>query len=170
MLIAVKEQAPVAIPVTAPSVMEEMSEQVGIPVVRTKTVLRSLLEVGRERPVQVHYDGFYSVVSLMQFLVEEGLALQSVIDQFPSFHMVTELVSCPVRAKGRVMRRLMEDLKGQPLQLIDGIKVLTDEGWALVLPDAERPQFKIVAQAGSKDAVHRLVTTYRDKIQSFQLA
>ncbi len=168
MLMAVKERIPVAVPVTAPSVVEEMSETVGIPVVRTKTVLRSLLEVGVQSPLQVPYDGFYAVVALMQFLFEEGLTLQDVVNQLPMFHMQTEVVSCPIEAKGRVMRRLMEEMKGDQLQLIDGIKVLTDEGWALILPDSERAQFKIVAQGNTQSKAHELTDVYKSKIMAFQ--
>lgn len=168
MLIAIKERTPVAVPVTAPSVIEDMSEQAGIPVVRTKTVLRSLLEVGRDNPLQVHYDGFYSVVSTLQFLAEEGLSLQNLVEQLPHFHMLTETVQCPIRAKGRVMRRLMEDVKGQRLELIDGIKVLSDEGWALILPDADKASFKIVAQGSTESTVKQLVEFYKSKIADFQ--
>jgi len=168
MLIAVKEQSPVVVPVTAPSVIEEISEQVGARVVRTKTVLRSLLEVDRDNSLQVHFDGFYSVVSLIQFLAEEQMSLQSIINQLPQFHMKTEMVPCPVRAKGRVMRQLMEDIKGQQLELIDGIKVLTEEGWALIMPDAEKALFKIVAQGNTPSKVEELVNLYRGKITSYQ--
>lgn len=168
MLMAVKEGAPVGVPVTAPSVIEEMSEFVGIPLVRTKTVWRSLLEVGSTELIQVHFDGFYSVVAVLQFLCEEGLTLGEVIDQFPLFHMYTEIVGCPVEAKGRVMRRLLEDVSGERLQLIDGIKVLTDDGWALILPDIDLGRFKIVTQGVTPDIAHSLATRYKSKIERFQ--
>lgn len=168
MLIAVKEGAPVAIPVTAPSVVEEMSEFVGIPLVRTKTVLRSLLEVGSRNPIQVNFDAFYTVVAVMQFLSTEGLSLEEVIRQLPSFHMHTEVVGCPIEAKGRIMRRLMEDASGERLQLIDGIKILTDEGWALILPDSDAGRFKVVAQGITGDAARSLADLYTSKIVEFQ--
>ena len=168
MLIAVKENTPVAVPVTAPSVIEEMSSQAGIPVVRTKTLIRSILEVGRDNPLQVHYDGFYSVVSLFQFLAEENMPLHTLIEQLPRFHMRSETVSCPARAKGRVMRLLMEEMKGQRLELIDGIKVLSDEGWALIKPDAEKAVFKIVAQGNSQADADRITDLYREKIALYQ--
>jgi len=170
MLIAVKEQVPIAVPVTAPSVLEEMSESHGIPVVRTKTVLRSLLEVNAQSSLQIHYDGFYATVSLLQFLAEEEMSLQQVVEQLPMFHMHTEVVSCPVRAKGRVMRRLMQDMRGEELQLIDGIKILTDNGWALILPDAERAQFKIVVQGNSPEMLQQMTQTYKNKILTYQEA
>ncbi len=170
MLMAVKEQGSVAVPVTAPSIVEELSESAGIPVVRTKTVLRSLLEISRVQPLQVHYDGFYSVVSLLQFLVGEDMTLQGIIDQFPQFHMSTDMVPCPIRAKGRVMRRLMEDIKGQRLELIEGIKVLTDDGWALIMPDEDRALFKIVAQGSSRKQAEELVTLYKGKVAAYRQA
>lgn len=169
MLIAVRKGSPIAVPITAPSVVEEMSEFVGIPVVRTKTVLRSLLEVGASSPIQVHYDGFYTVVAAMQFLNEESMSLQDFVNHLPLFHMQTEMVACPVESKGRVMRRLMEEMEGERLQLIDGIKVLTDDGWALILPETERARFKIVAQGISGDTAAELANLYKSKIVAFQV-
>lgn len=168
MLMAIKEGAPVGVPVTAPSVIEEMSEFVGIPLVRTKTVWRSLLEVGSTRLIQVHFDGFYSVVAVLQFLCEEGLTLGEVIRQFPLFHMYTQVVGCPIEAKGRVMRKLLEDVSGERLQLIDGIKVLTDDGWALILPDSDLGRFKIVTQGVTLDVAQSLADRYKSKIEQFQ--
>ncbi len=170
MLIAVKENTPMAVPVTAPSVIEEMGGQTGIPVVRTKTLIRSILEVGRDNPLQVHYDGFYSVVSLFQFLAEENMSLHTLIDQLPRFHMRAETVPCPPRAKGRVMRMLMEEMKGQELELIDGIKVLSDDGWALIMPDAEKAMFKIVAQGNSHADVDQIIDLYKSRIAHYRMA
>lgn len=170
MLIAVKERVPMAVPVTAPAEMEELSELNGIPVVRTKTIMRSLLEVNAATPLQIHYDGFYATASLLNFLVGEQMSLNEVVERLPMFHMHTEVVKCPIRSKGRVMRRLLQEMKGEQLQLIDGIKILTDKGWALILPDSERAQFKIVVQGSSPEALEELTQMYRDKITAFQKA
>jgi len=144
MLMAVKEGDPVGLPVTAPSVIEEMSEFVGIPLVRTKTVLRSLLEVGSHSPIQLHFDGFYSVVAVMHILCQEELTLEQVIGHFPMFHMHTQVVGCPVEAKGRVMRQLPEDVASRRAPLDHGVKVFHGRGGG-----GESPQARPRGVAGS---------------------
>ena len=50
-------------------------------------------------------------------------------------------VPTPMEQKGLVMRTLMEQLtdEGAELVLVDGIKVVSDDGWALVVPDPGGP-------------------------------
>ena len=168
MFIAVKENTEVAVPVSAPSVIEELAQQLGASVVRTKAVKRSLLEVLRHHGLQFHFDAFYSLGSLLQFMAEEQLPLQAMVNQIPQFHMKTVIVPCPVNAKGRVMRKLVEDLKGMRPQLINGIRVMSEIGWALITPDEERGMFKVVVQGNTIDHAEELAELYKNKIISYQ--
>ena len=43
----------------------------------------------------------------------------------------------------------MEHSEGRDLVLVDGVKVLEPDGWALVLPDPEEPVTHVWAEAGS---------------------
>lgn len=167
-MISLNHRLPIAIPVTAPSIVEELAEQAGVSYVRTKTVSRSLLEPGMLNPLQVHYDGFYSLALLLDYLAREELTAHQAVADIPDFHMASDYVECPVEMKGRVMRRLMEDVKAQQLELIDGIKVFNEDGWALILPDSERALFKVVVQGHSPDQVQALTNMYKSKIASFK--
>ncbi|MFC4767611.1 sugar phosphate nucleotidyltransferase [Effusibacillus consociatus] len=169
-LVAQKDQAAIAVPVSAPSIIEEMMERAGIPVVRTKAVTRSLLEVGKINPLQVYLDGFYLLVSVLEYVAKVESTLHTVMEGLPQFHMSTDEVLCPAEAKGRVMRRLMEEVRGQQLELIDGIKVLTEDGWALILPDSEKAMFKVVAQSSSHVKAVELAEEYKNKIALYQQA
>ena len=166
--IAMRTGAAVAVPVTAPTVVEAMTEGAGVPSVRTKALSRSLLEVGRGYPLQMHGDSFYSLAMILQHLAHDGQLLSGALESLPEAHMSTERVSCPIESKGRVMRRLMEEMQGQQLELIDGIKVWREDGWALILPDSEKALFKIVAQGGTPHSAAQLTQIYKRKIASYQ--
>lgn len=166
-LTTLKNRSPIAIPVTAPSILEKMMEEAGVSVVRTKTVPRSLLEVGKNNSLQVHYDSFYSLVSIMEHLIKTDTNLHSYIEELPEFYISMKDVICPFEAKGRVMRCLMEEIKGQNTELIDGIKVLTDDAWALILPDSEKALFKVVAQGISRHGAEELTEKYKNKIIAY---
>lgn len=168
-IVALKERVPVGIPVTAPSIIEEMTDQVGVPVIRTKTAARSLLEPGKISPLQVQHDGFYSVTLILDYLAAKRVTLHEAVSELPEFYIRTEHVDCAVEAKGRVMRRLMEEMKGEQLELLDGIKVMNETGWALILPDSEKAVFKVVAQGVSQSHAEELTDLYRQKIEFFKL-
>jgi mannose-1-phosphate guanylyltransferase/phosphomannomutase len=54
------------------------------------------------------------------------------------------------------MRTLVENLKDRELVLVDGVKVLEDHGWALVLPDPEQPVTHVWAEGrDDRAASHR---------------
>ena len=74
---------------------------------------------------------------------------------------------CPWELKGTVMRRMTDKLHEGRVSLVDGIKVFLDRSeWALMLPDAEEPQFHVYAEAGSDDLrAMELAESYRDILE-----
>lgn len=169
LLLAANKQPGVAVPVEAPSNLKPLLEQKGGKVTYTKSSTRSLLEAGVEKPLQVFADGIYLLVSILEELAEkQWKSSQPLIDSIPAFHMVSERVECPIEAKGRVMRRLMEEMKEQPVELLDGIKVFADDGWALILPDSEKALFKVIAQGKTPDRAGELTSLYKNKIIAYQ--
>ena len=49
------------------------------------------------------------------------------------------------------MRVLNERLQGRRLDLLDGIKVFDDRGWAQVLPDPDEPLLHLYAEGATPD-------------------
>ena len=65
----------------------------------------------------------------------------------PQFFISKHSVKCPWDAKGKVMRTLIDETRTKKVELIYGIKVYHETGWALVLPDSEEPLFHIYSEA-----------------------
>jgi mannose-1-phosphate guanylyltransferase / phosphomannomutase len=166
-IVALSDEDSVAMPVTAPSVLEDLANQAGRVAVHTKAAPRALLEVNKMNHLQVYSDGIFTIVSLLDYLAQTGLAVEEITSKLPEFFISRDMVTCPVEAKGMVMRRLMEEMKGQKLELIDGIKVLMDDGWALILPDAEKGLFKVVSEGSSRAKADELTGLYKEKIASY---
>jgi mannose-1-phosphate guanylyltransferase/phosphomannomutase len=59
-----------------------------------------------------------------------------------------------------VMRTLVERSQGRDLVLVDGVKVIEDDGWALVLPDPEEPVTHVWAEAPSDAAAEARAKEY----------
>ena len=63
------------------------------------------------------------------------------------------------------MRTLVERSQGRDLVLVDGVKIIEDDGWALVLPDPEEPVTHVWAEAGSEAAAQTRVQQYAVRLE-----
>ncbi|MCL2818059.1 MAG: nucleotidyltransferase, partial [Clostridiales bacterium] len=73
----------------------------------------------------------------------------------------------PWQAKGDLMRRVIEESKGLHTELTDGVKVFNDKGWALILPDADEPLFRVYGEGESMEMAEELTAFYCDKLKTF---
>jgi mannose-1-phosphate guanylyltransferase/phosphomannomutase len=62
------------------------------------------------------------------------------------------------------MREMLERAKGRDTVLVDGVKILHDDGWALVLPDPEEPVVHVWAEAATDHGAARLAEEYARRI------
>jgi mannose-1-phosphate guanylyltransferase/phosphomannomutase len=74
-------------------------------------------------------------------------------------------VVTPWEQKGTVMRSLVELSKDREVDLVDGVKVHYDEGWALSLPDPEEPVTHVWAEGDSDASARRLAQEYARRIR-----
>jgi mannose-1-phosphate guanylyltransferase/phosphomannomutase len=73
---------------------------------------------------------------------------------------------CPWDVKGRVMRAMMERHLRDRVDLTDGVKVFVDQGWVLVVPDADRPEYLIIASTLDPARSRALVDEYSRLVRS----
>ena len=105
------------------------------------------------------------MVKMLELLALEGVPLSKVVGGLPTVHIAHETVVTPWDQKGTVMRTLVELSKDREVDLVDGVKVRHDDGWALALPDPEEPITHIWAEAGSDPAARRLAQEYARRIR-----
>lgn len=164
----------VAVPVTAPGIIETLASRYNAKVIRTKADSRSVMEKVIEEKILVGQkglpgiqpvsDALFSFSKLLELMATEGCKLSGLVAQIPKFYMSKEEIHCPWEDKGRVMRSLIEETVGSEVELLDGIKVKHKHGWALVLPDSERPVFHIYSEGLSQEIAEELGRIYSDKI------
>ncbi len=172
-LILLKEQAgPVIVPVTAPGAIEELAGRYKGTVVRTKTsqqdfldkiIIHNSQEGGQLSRHLMNFDGLSALLRILEFCAKEGISLQELIQEIPDFYLDKKEIEVPWEAKGRVIRRLIEDPTGK-MELLDGVKVYHPEGWALVLPDPEEPVCRVFTEGVSMEAAEELTHFYTSKI------
>jgi mannose-1-phosphate guanylyltransferase/phosphomannomutase len=93
-------------------------------------------------------------VALLELLATTGQTLSKVKASLPATCVAEESVPTPWELKGMVMRTLLEQADGAVV-LIDGVKVITTDGWVLALPDPEEPVTHIWAEASTDAAARR---------------
>jgi mannose-1-phosphate guanylyltransferase/phosphomannomutase len=114
-------------------------------------------------------DGMFALMKLLESLALQSVKLSEVVKQLPQYHLIREQVNCPWEYKGRVMRILSEQYHERSAEPIDGVKIdLGNDGWVLVLPDADRPLFHVMAESRSRDAAQSLADKYARVVSGLQ--
>ncbi len=189
-----RERAKIAIPVTAPKMIESLIDLHKGVVTRTKTDVRDLMDLCAGEPgrpgrvdcagddaggfifseFQPSFDAMYAFGKLMEMLTTTGLSVNDLCDELPTASVARASVKCPWEHKGRIMRELtresdgLAESHGYRLEMIDGIKLFMGEEWVLVLPDASEPIFHIYAESKDMESANRLVCRYVERIEQLR--
>jgi len=156
--------ARVALPVAVSLAAEEICRRSDTEIVWTKLATSHLMEVASTEDVILGvsqhagfifpgfmpaFDAAATLVNLLALLTRTGRPLSDLVRTLPRVHIAHQSVHTPWEQKGTVMRNLVEHSEGRDLVLVDGVKVLEPDGWALILPDPEEPVTHVWAEAGS---------------------
>ncbi|MHB8171035.1 MAG: sugar phosphate nucleotidyltransferase [Thermincolia bacterium] len=163
-----KQGSVMAVPVTAPMVLEELASREEGRLIRTKANPRSLMEPTAEDEHQLLFDAVYALVTILEYMAAEELTLSQVVGKIPPFYLEKADVYCSWSDKGTVMRKLIEETMEKDVELVDGIKVYHDNGWTLVLPDSDQPVFRVLSEATSDKVAKELAASYASKIKAFK--
>ncbi|MDT8440039.1 MAG: mannose-1-phosphate guanyltransferase [Desulfuromonadales bacterium] len=174
-----KDGGSLALPIAAPQAIDELATRNGLTVERTRLDGRSLVEAARKRQVrlvasmdgrfgfpdfQANFDGLFMVAKIMELSCRTGLTLDQAFAQLPqhSYHHIQ--LPCSWECKGGLMRRMSEDAVDRNASFIDGVRIDTERGWVLVLPDQHRPLAHIFVESADAATADSLLASYRTKV------
>jgi mannose-1-phosphate guanylyltransferase/phosphomannomutase len=173
----------VAAPVTAPSALQHIAKRYDGNIQHTKVLRHAMMTAaGREGVVMVGdgmggfvfpvlqpaFDGMLAIAKLLELLATFQMRLSEVVDDLPAYYLSSTRVTCPWEHKGKVMRILSEQYRERRTKPIDGIKIDLGKEWVLVLPDADRPLFHVVAESVSSDQAQALAEKYARVVSGLQ--
>jgi mannose-1-phosphate guanylyltransferase/phosphomannomutase len=171
------------VPVSAPSVVEQMAQEKGGSVTRTKTSERSMIEGALSQEVvmagtmdgrfafprfQAAFDGMFTIAKTIQLMAQSGVPLSRIRDDIPVRTFLQARVPCVWEMKGGIMRKMSEDSLDKEATFIDGIKLHFGEDWVLVLPDQYLPCVHIVAEAKNPKTAQQLLTDYKGNVERWK--
>ena len=169
-----------AFPITVTSQVDRLLEGSGLEVVRTPASLAELTKAAAEDGVIFAgavgggyvfpeflpaYDAIASLCKLLELLAPVRGPLSDLVADLPKPTLVHRQLPCPWALKGVVMRVLTERLRDQRTDLLDGIKVFDERGWAQVLPDPDEPLVHIYAEGRTEEDSKALEEEYRRMVE-----
>ncbi len=170
----------VALPVTAPRAAADIVQARGYSVLWTKTSSAALMAAAATPGVGFAsnldggvilpgflpaFDAAGGLLKILDLLAARGVPLSEVVAAVPTVFLQHEEVVTPWEQKGTVMRTLVEQTHGRDVDLIDGVKVNHERGWALVLPDPEEPLTHIWVEGDSAAEARTLSQEYARRIR-----
>ena len=174
--------ARVAVPVTAPRAIENIAREYNAEVTRTRSNRRSLMALAERQGKSLSFagsasfefvfpemhpalDALYAIAKTLELLAQEHVKLSELVDMLPKWQMASRSVTCPWEHKGRIMRTLINEQRNNTIELLDGLRVMRDNGWVLVLPDASEPTFKVIAEGTTPETAVRYVDAMAARIE-----
>jgi mannose-1-phosphate guanylyltransferase/phosphomannomutase len=174
------EKAHLALPVAVSREAERIAQAAGARITWTKLSMPHLMEVAASGGVDLAasqeggfifpdflpaYDATAAFVNVLELLARSGLRLSKIVAGLPRINIVHDSVVTPWEQKGLVMRTLVERIKDRELVMVDGVKIIHDDGWVLVLPDPEEPITHVWAEADSDAEARSLSQEYARRIR-----
>jgi mannose-1-phosphate guanylyltransferase/phosphomannomutase len=169
-----------AFPITVTSQVEELVKGSNLEVVRTPASLAELTKAAAGDGVIFAgavgggyvfpeflpaYDAVASLCKLLELLAPVGKPVSELVAELPASTLVHRQVPCPWALKGTVMRVVTERFRDREVDLLDGIKVFDERGWAQVLPDPDEPLVHIYAEGKTAEDSRALETELRELVE-----
>jgi mannose-1-phosphate guanylyltransferase/phosphomannomutase len=168
-------------PATASLAFSMISEQLGSRFVPTKITPGAVLRAAQHAETvmasdggggycwpdfAVAFDAIFTTVRVLEMLAHQRTGLSTLRARIPVVSDQSAVEFCPWDVKGRVMRAMMERHLRDRVDLTDGVKVFFDGGWVLVVPDADRPEYHVIASTLDPVRSRALVEEYSALVRS----
>ena len=142
------------------AIMDEILSYQTVTGTSAERYVTSSLEDFRPNQLTLSFDAIEGLIRIIEYMCYAGTTLNEILSEIPDFFMVKKNLRCPWESKGAVMRKVINDYRNKGLELLDGIKLHTATGWVLIVPDADKPIFKIITESSSNKNANELCDKY----------
>lgn len=175
MLLKMGEGGQLIVPYIAPQIIEKMAENYGIKVIRTKSAPSSIMDkmlrqssTDRSSYLQyiLNFDVIWGIGIILDFLSGAKTTLGGMVNELPDFYYLKKEIKCDWKDKGRIIREIVSANRDDNIEMFEGVKISDERGWALMLPDSERPVFNVYTEALTEEFAQELSVFFVEKIKS----
>ena len=112
-------------------------------------------------PHQAVRDGAMTTALLLNIMAETGEKLSKLVAEQPQYFIEKGKIECPDEKKEVLLQKLFEQVKGENISTIDGVKIwFSDNSAILIRPSGTEPVFRLYAEAKSQEKALKLVEDY----------
>lgn len=160
-------------PICGSGAVESIAAKHNADIVRCKTGKADMMEcMLKNNPLQFRlmYDAIYAAAKICDVLSRENIALACLADEIPEIHMTEKEVGCEPGKKGRVIRYIADTARQyerNKIELDEGVKIINDNGWVLVIPHAEKAVCKVISEGVSEEYANELCDIYIKQVEKF---
>ena len=175
--------AAIAVPVAASMGIEDIARAHAVEVLRVGNDHQAMMQARRSGKVsfvggtrggfifpgfQTGADAILATVRILEMIASSRARISQLRTKYDGYIRETASVPCPWSKKGTVMRRLITESADRDRQLVDGVRIVENGGWVLVVPDRLNAAFNIIAESRSREHTDKLIGQYRRLVQEWQ--
>ncbi|WDC85802.1 hypothetical protein PL321_14165 [Caloramator sp. mosi_1] len=147
------------VPYTTSYAVEDIANKYKVKVSRVKSnnaeILNQMLSKTDNLYLNVQYilnfDAILSTAYITAFLINNNITLSEAINTLPKFYTKQHELKCAFSDRGRIIRQIIEQNKQNNLELYEGVKLITEKGYAIILPDDHKPILKIYIEGYNQE-------------------
>jgi len=112
-------------------------------------------------PHQAVRDGAMTTALILNIMAETGKKLSELIAEQPQYFIEKGKVQCSEDKKEKVHKKLLEQVKGENVSTVDGVKIwFEDKSAILVRPSGTEPVYRLYAEAKTQEKALTLIKDY----------
>ena len=180
-----RERGPIVANLSTTSALDDIAQQFGCPVFRTKIGEVNVTDGMRQHNAVIGGEGNGGVIYprinfgrdslvgmslVLHLLASSGKSVSQLLETFPRYSIVKEKLECSSQRIPGVLRRLRQEYAKFPIDTRDGVKVIMPDGWFLVRGSNTEPIVRIVAESRSEENARRMVSDVYDQVTSWVAA
>jgi phosphomannomutase/phosphoglucomutase len=117
-------------------------------------------------PHQAVRDGAMTTVLLLNIMAETGKSLAQLVAEQPQYFIEKGKIDCPDDKKAILEQKIYEQVKGENVSTIDGVKIwFSDASAILIRPSGTEPVFRLYAEAKNQQKALELVEDYSARLK-----
>jgi len=117
-------------------------------------------------PHQAVRDGAMTTALLLDIMSQTGQKLSALVAEQPKYFLEKGKIDCPDEKKEILLQKLYEQVKGEKISTIDGVKIwFSDNSAILIRPSGTEPVFRLYAEAKNQEKALKLVKDYSSMLE-----
>lgn len=114
------------------------------------------------------FDAMFASVKLIELLAKSEESLSNLVAKNGRYSFIHQQIGCDISLKGTMMRKFSEDAMGKEVSFLDGVKIIENGSFVVMVPDQYGDMVHLFIQAKDEESGAKLLTNYATKITKWK--